>query len=298
MPLRFSILTPTLDRRQYLTAALQSVTAQKWPNVEHIIADGGSTDGTRAVLATRGGVRLLEGNDNGIYEGLNKLVVAATGDVVGWLNSDDLYADGVFAAAAALFESDHSIDAVCGGACIEMHGLVERVYPASLVADLRPGALLIGPTLPNAWFFRNRVFEKVGPFQSALRFSADGDFMMRFARMRPKIAASDMLFYRYQRHEHSATIGTRTTRVMREDMLSLACAWRNDSEPAVRQAARALEGRCRAALALLDISTGDIRPAVKALRFAPTMAHGVWDFGRRHWDVNLRRRRAGISPNP
>jgi glycosyltransferase involved in cell wall biosynthesis len=297
MTLTFSILTPTLNRRTMLEEAVESVSRQNWPAVEHVVADGGSQDGTVEWLSGRPGVRLLRGPDGGIYDALNRAVAAARGDIIGWLNSDDLYADGAFAAAAAAFGSDPDLMAVCGGAQIERDGRVERAYPAALVADLGPGALLIGPNLPNAWFFRRAAMEAAGAFSPALRFAADNDFMLRFARLRARCAAVPALFYRYRRHEGSATFGTGAVpEALRHDMLKLALAWRDDADAPTRRAARALEGRCRAVLALNAAARGDVAAAAGQLAsHAPAIALGFWDYATRRLDPRLRLRRLGRS---
>ena len=220
------ILTPTLNRRAMLGEALQSVAAQGWPKVQHIIADGGSSDGTLEWLAGREAL-VLGGPDAGIYDGLNRAAGAADGDIIGWLNSDDQYAAGALAAAAAAFARDDGLAALCGAALIERAGRVERIYAGQDIADLSPGAVLIGPTLPNAWFFRRAAFMAAGPFSTALRFAADGDFMMRFGRLGLRHGHVDDLVYRYRRHEGSATISDAASRALREDMLARAkLAWR------------------------------------------------------------------------
>lgn len=291
MGLRFSILTPTLDRRALLAEALRSVAAQRWGAVQHIVADGGSSDGTLEWLAGQSGVQTLPGPDAGIYDGLNKAAAAAEGDIIGWLNSDDGYAPGAFAAVAGAFASDPSLAAVCGAARIESGGRAERVYAGRDIADLSPGALLIGPALPNAWFFRRDLFRTVGPFSTALRFAADGDFMMRFARLGARHGHVDDLVYRYRRHDGSATIGAGASSALREDMLALALMWRGDS--VAGSVARALEGRCRAVLTLEALRRGRIGAAAAHAAHAPAMLSGVLDLARRRLDPALRRRREG-----
>ncbi len=292
MTLRFSILTPTLNRRKLLGEAIASVAAQRWPAVQHILADGGSSDGTLEWLAGQNSVEVLPGPDGGIYEGLNRAAAAATGDVIGWLNSDDRYAPGAFAAVAGAFARDASLQAVCGAAEIEGGGGRKRRFEGRDVADISPGAVLIGPTLPNAWFFRREAFFAIGSFSTALRFAADGDFMMRFARLGAPHAYVDDLIYRYRRHDGSATLGRSAPQALREDMLALALKWQAD--PSARSVARALEGRCRAALALRSLRRGEVfnTAAVQAVHI-PVMLAGVLDLARRRLDPALRRRRIG-----
>jgi glycosyltransferase involved in cell wall biosynthesis len=292
--LRFSILTPTLDRRAMLSEAIASVAEQSWPEVEHIVADGGSVDGTLEMIAGVPNVHVIAGPDRGIYDGLNKALSAARGDVVGWLNSDDLYAVGAFTAAAAVLAANPRAAAVCGGVQIESSGAVERIYAPQLVADLGPGALLIGPTLPNAWFFRRTAIEQVGSFATDLRYAADSDFMQRFAKLKLPIAAAPQLFYRYRRHAGSATLRDNNAReAVRVDMLRLAEKWLSDGNADVRAAAHALEGRCRATLAMRMLGRGDLASAASHLLHAPAIARGMTDYAARNLIPRLRRRRLG-----
>lgn len=296
--LRFSILTPTRNRCLMLQEAIASVHAQNWPNVEHIIADGGSSDDTLEMLAAAEGVQVLTGPDRGIYDGLNRALSVADGDVIGWLNSDDAYEAGAFAAAAMEFENNPEAAAVCGGVIFEREGTVERVYPSELVADLSPGAVLIGPTLPNAWFFRRRVVAELGPFATDLPFAADGDYLQRFTKLHASVTAVRQYFYRYRRHAGSATLsGKVVPDEVRRDMLRLALKWRGDPDPRVRAAARALEGRCRAALALSTLRGGRLDSALGHLSHVQTIAHGVFDYAAWRLLPNLRRRRLGMFPN-
>lgn len=294
MALSFSILTPTLNRRAMLAEALRSVSAQNWPEVEHVVADGGSDDGTLEMLAAAKCVHVVAGPDEGIYDALNKAAAAAHGEVIGWLNSDDLYAPGAFAAAASAFDTNPDLAAVCGGVQIEACGEVERYYSPDCVVSLAPDALLIGPTLPNAWFFRRQVFAQVGLFSRNLRYAADSDFMQRFAKLSPSVAAVPALFYRYRRHAGSATLRDNTASVaVRADMLRLAEMWRDDRDAAVRAAARALEGRCRAALAFDAMRRGDLSATITHLARGGEIARGLLDYVVRRTAPTLRRRRLG-----
>lgn len=298
--LSFSIVTPTLNRASMLRQAIDSVRLQDWSAVEHIVADGGSSDGTLALLQGAPSVRVLNGPDLGIYDGLNKALAQAGGDVVGWLNSDDLYRPGAFAAVARTFSADPGLAAVCGGAEIVTNGVVERRYQANLVADLSPGALLIGPTLPNAWFFRRSVLESVGGFSREFRYAADSDFMQRFAKLRLPHAATPAVLYCYRRHPGSATLRDDGVPYdVRVDMLQLAYRWRDDGDSDVRAAARALEGRCRVALGAEALQRGDLREVMAHIVHAPTLARGLFDYAARRLVPRLRRRRLGerISPS-
>src|SRR5258708_20722309 len=100
MTLRFSIIVPTLDRREMLLTALASIRAQTWPDSEIIVVDGGSTDGTVEAMRREPDICFIAGPDRGVYDAFNRGIERATGDGVGVLNSDDCFAPGAFSAAA------------------------------------------------------------------------------------------------------------------------------------------------------------------------------------------------------
>src|ERR1051325_2927905 len=117
MNISLSIITPCLNRAQNVESAIQSVLTQGYADVEHIIVDGGSTDGTLEILTRYPHLKVLSEKDHGMYEALNKGFDLASGEIVGFLNTDDLYADNVFPCAIECF-TDESIDAVSGKAQI------------------------------------------------------------------------------------------------------------------------------------------------------------------------------------
>ncbi len=93
--MKISVITAVYNRVATIGDALDSVRAQTWPDVEHVVIDGASTDGTLELLqARRDGISVLVSEpDKGIYDALNKGIARATGDVIGLMHSDDLYAD-------------------------------------------------------------------------------------------------------------------------------------------------------------------------------------------------------------
>ncbi len=90
----FSIVTPTLNRLPMLKEAVDRVRNQAWPRVEHSIVDGGSSDGTRWWVRSQNDLSFVPPPDHGVYGAMNKGIAAATGDLVGLMNSDDIYSNG------------------------------------------------------------------------------------------------------------------------------------------------------------------------------------------------------------
>src|SRR5690349_10977185 len=116
---RISIVTPTLQRATFLERTLRSIRAQTYPSVEHIVVDGGSTDGTLPLLeqyASTYNMRWLSEPDGGIYDAINKGMRMATGDILAYLNSDDLYFPWTVDVVMRAFEEHPEADLVYGDA--------------------------------------------------------------------------------------------------------------------------------------------------------------------------------------
>lgn len=111
-----SILTPSYNQGAWIGDCLGSVACQTYPNVEHIVCDGGSTDSTLDVLKNAGpNVRWVSEKDNGQTDALNKAFSMSKGEIIGWMNSDDAYFDcGVFDRVVAFFDSHPDVDMAYG----------------------------------------------------------------------------------------------------------------------------------------------------------------------------------------
>jgi glycosyltransferase involved in cell wall biosynthesis len=204
---RFSIITPTLNRASMINSAVESVLINNYPNVEHIIVDGGSTDGTLDVLAQYHHLKVFSSPDRGMYDALNKGLQLVTGEIIGFLNSDDLYAPQAFHQVAKIFQN-LDVLAVAGEAIVfskKANGaidILDRFVPPS---DSLLELSIFGSPFMNAWFFRKVVFEKIGNFNSAYRIVADRDFMLRFVLSGMDHAVSNALVYQYLHHADSIT---------------------------------------------------------------------------------------------
>jgi glycosyltransferase involved in cell wall biosynthesis len=113
-----SIITPCLNSVGVIEQAIASVRCQNYPKVEHIIIDGGSKDGTLSVLEKYPDLRIISEPDQGLYDALNKGIRAAGGEVIGHLNSDDLYEVGALDKVVEAFRNHPEAEAVCGGAIV------------------------------------------------------------------------------------------------------------------------------------------------------------------------------------
>ena len=257
MTLKFSIVVPTLNRKDMLLGALASIRAQQWPSLETIVVDGGSTDGTIEALEAYGNVRVIKGPDGGVYDALNKGIAAASGDIVGFLNSDDSYEDNAFVAAARGFAQTPTADAVCGAAILTDNGRVVARFDRDADKTLTPRTALIGACIPNARFFRRAAAVQTGLFDIGYRLVSDRDWLMRWHEAGRTTAPLVETVYRYGRHPGSLTfhVGAAQSVEIRKELLHLARRWRDRETASIetRRIARLLEGRSVAALAMRAI---------------------------------------------
>jgi len=181
--LKISVITAVYNRVATIGDALDSVRAQTWPDVEHVVIDGASTDGTLELLqARRDGISVLVSEpDKGIYDALNKGIARATGDVIGLMHSDDLYADqSVLADVVAAFD-DPKVDAVYGDldyvAQADTSQVIRRWRSGAYSPELlRRGWMPPHPTL----YLRRQVVERWGAFDDQYRIAADYDAVLRY----------------------------------------------------------------------------------------------------------------------
>jgi glycosyltransferase len=179
--LKISIITVTYNSASTIQDTLASVAAQTHTDVEHIVIDGGSTDGTQALVQVHGGrvSRMLSEPDKGIYDAMNKGLRLVTGDYVGFLNGDDTYADPGTLARIAQAAEDNP-DALYGDLVYvdpsRTNPLV-RFWRAGRFARsrLRFGWMPPHPTL----YVRRDLMARIGPFDAVLRIAADYEYMLR-----------------------------------------------------------------------------------------------------------------------
>ncbi len=172
--------------------------------------DGGSTDGTLEVLDRYPHLRVFSQPDEGIYDALNKGIHLARGEVLGFLNTDDVYEPGVFRGVAQTFIDNPEIDALVGGATIfseKSNGarVTVAIFPCIAQNELLARATQGAPIF-NAWFFRRRLFEKLGVFDTRYRYVADRDFLIRMDFQASSYASLNRTIYHYRMHPGSFTL--------------------------------------------------------------------------------------------
>jgi len=205
-----SIITPSLNRATMIESAIQSVLAQNYPNVEHLIMDGGSTDGTLDILKNYPHLRVFSGRDDGMYDALNRGLALVRGEFIGFLNTDDEYLPGAFQNIVSAF-IDVDLDATVGTA--EMTGMgLQYVLSIDQFDDIFD-TLLFGVPIFNSWFFRTGVFQKLGAFDTSFRIAGDREFLVRFALAGLHFHKLKKIIYCYHLHGDSLTLGKNKNQV-------------------------------------------------------------------------------------
>jgi hypothetical protein len=207
--MRISVITPCLNSARYIAQSVESVLQQSRDSVEHVVVDGGSSDGTLEVLRRYPHLKLMSGRDRGMYDALNKGLALCRGEIIGFLNADDCYAEDAFSCLDRTF-SDATVMAVVGRAVFFREGDHGDINIAARFAPTEEGDVLELSTLRspaiNAWFFRASVFATIGTFDASYRIAGDREFMLRFALSGLRYIDVDALIYRYRIHPGSMTM--------------------------------------------------------------------------------------------
>ena len=182
--MKLSIITATYNSAQELETCVSSVTIQDYNNIEHILVDGGSTDTTPALIKkyeqTHENIRWVSEPDQGIYDALNKGIAMATGDVIGFIHSDDVLADRKIISKIMEQFKNTKVDGVYGDLRYVQKTNINKTIREWKSCDFRPELLRQGwmPAHPT-FFLKKAVYQKHGHFNLAYRIAADYDFMLR-----------------------------------------------------------------------------------------------------------------------
>ena len=184
-PLQLTVVTPVKNAVEHIAACIESVAAQDLTGVEHLVLDGGSTDGTldvaRELAARYPHVRLVEGHDEGQSEAMNKGVGLAMAPILGFLNADDVYLPGAIASAVAALRTATEPSFFWGALLIRYPNRVKVWRPGRF----EPRKLLVGPAAhpypinPAAYFYHRSLHDVAGTFDEQDHYAMDADFLIR-----------------------------------------------------------------------------------------------------------------------
>ena len=191
--MKISIVTVSFNQRAYLREALDSVLLQEYPELEYIVVDPGSTDGSRELIHSYGDriSKAIFEPDHGAADGLNKGFAVATGDVYGFLNSDDLLMPGSLERVAEFFRVHPECDMVMGnGKKIDGEGKLLEVIKAR---DFSVRRHLYGGTrwLQQSTFFRRESYLRSPGFNTENKTSWDGELFMTLVKQGARVGYID-----------------------------------------------------------------------------------------------------------
>lgn len=183
--MKISIITAVKNRATVVGRALESLKVQDYPNWEHLIVDGSSVDGTREIIldyhrSMGDKVLLIDELDQGLYGALNLGLAHATGDVVGFLHSDDYFASKTVLSEIIQCFSDKSVDAIYGNLNYVSNNTSGKVCRQWSSRNFNLHLLKFGWMPPHpTLYMRKEVYERIGGFNSDYKISADYDLVLR-----------------------------------------------------------------------------------------------------------------------
>lgn len=181
-----SIITATYNSAATIRNTIDSILNQTFKDIDYVVVDGGSKDGTIDIIKEyesrfEGRLRWISEKDNGIYDAMNKGLKMATGDIIGILNSDDIYEDSTVLADIIKAFTDSKADAVFGNLLFVKENDTNAIVRTWQGSDYEEGSFLKGwhPAHPT-FYVKNDIYRKYGYFDVSFEVSADFELMLRF----------------------------------------------------------------------------------------------------------------------
>lgn len=180
-----SIITPSLNQAVFAPEMLASLDVQKYPDLDHIVYDAGSTDGVIDIwrkAETEGKLKLFVEPDRGQSDAINKGMREATGEIVGWLNSDDVLLPGALNAVVEAFRLNPQAVVICGsGGRVNRDGNLMKIVEPKCAIPGRINKAFEG--VQPAMFFRRDAYWKVGGLDESLHYAMDWDLLLKLSKI-------------------------------------------------------------------------------------------------------------------
>jgi len=179
---KISIITAVFNNKDHIAGCINSVKDQTYKDIEHIVVDSGSTDGTTEILDSysNGPTKVIHDEKKGLFYSLNNGISGASGGIIGILHSDDLYADKYTVEKVADLFNDTKVDGVYGDLVYVKRDRPDKVMRYWHSGEFKPSKLKFGWTPPHpALFLRKEVYRNIGLFDTAFTIASDYDFMLR-----------------------------------------------------------------------------------------------------------------------
>lgn len=192
-----SIITPSFKSEKYIEKCILSVKGQKYQNIEHIIVDGASPDGTVNVIKKYEkdyNLQWLSEKDRGVADAMNKGFNMAKGDIYAWLDADNYYDSNIVERVVEIFSANPEVDIIYGNiTVVDEAGKILYIHrPPNDISFSKAMLLSTGAIPPQpAVFFKSDVFKKSGGFNPSFRIAGDFDFWLKVLEARPNIRYID-----------------------------------------------------------------------------------------------------------
>lgn len=176
-----SIITPSFNRATFIEDTIRAVITQTYPHIEYIVIDGASTDETVDILesyAKTGKLHYISEPDKGMYDAINKGLERCRGDIIGYINTDDLYFPWTAQVVVDYFNSHPDVKMIFGDSLVSdivVNSKKLNIMPTYSERWMRSGGIIPQPTV----FFRRSVYEKIGKFQMDVQYLADCEYWLR-----------------------------------------------------------------------------------------------------------------------
>ena len=190
---KISILSPSFNSVNTIEKAILSVLKQGYPNFEHIISDGGSTDGTVEILKKYPHLKWVSEPDKGQCDAMNKAFERSTGDIISYLNVDDYYQRGAFDKIAKAFENNPSAEMVVGNLYFEYDDHTYIRKPEIEYKKIMLPFLYIFPINPVSYFYKRNVQNEAGPFPLDNHYTMDYWFLLKAYQKHKLVKIEDYL---------------------------------------------------------------------------------------------------------
>ena len=181
--MKISVVTAVYNRVTTIADTMQSVQRQSYPHIEHVVQDGGSTDGTLEEIKrfSNTSTSFVSESDNGIYDAINRGIKRASGSVIGLMHSDDFFANDIVVQSIATQFADPSVDGVYGDLQYVSAADPKKVVRHWKSGEYSPSCLAQGWMPPHpTLYLRREVFDRFGFYDTSFKIGADYDAMLRY----------------------------------------------------------------------------------------------------------------------